>query len=228
MKKYMVLLLAVLLVFSFATTSLASTEDFDGVIMPSAEEYLDGIPLCHGFHTQDNYYAYKYIDCGREHDGDGNNAIWALFEEYAEWIVSTGYFELAHRDDKKTSWTVLCLKYTGPEEYLQETFTTQRSLPADYAIVISSLYGDTSVFYSKDIMTTNLEKTLERLGYAPPSGEGDCTICKGTGKCTKCHGSGYIYQTVLVDGKHETVHTRCDGYLCTFGSCMSCGGDGSY
>jgi len=237
MKRFFVLMLAAVLMFSFSAfagtrnainyaSQNKDMEDFDGIILPAAEEYLEGVPQCHSFHTQDNYYGYKYIDCGREYDGDGNNAVWAQFEQYAEDIVSTGYFEIAHRDDEDATWTLLCLEYTGPDEYLQETFSTQRSLPDDYAIVISSLLGNVIVYYSMDIATSNLRETLQRLEYMPPSGDGDCNACGGDGDCDKCGGSGYIYKTVLQDGKHETIHTRCDGAFCSFGSCISCGGDG--
>lgn len=223
MKKIWVLMLAALLAFSLAATALA--EEFDGVIIPSPEEYL-GVPPCTGFSTQDNYYVYRYKDCGREDDGDGNNAIWALFEQYAKDLVSTGYFELAYRDDAKPHNTTLYLTYTGPEKYLKETFSTNRKQPDIYAVEIGSLYGQASVYYSIDIRTTNLDETLERLGYAPPSGDGDCTICDGDGNCNKCSGTGYIYKTVLRNGKHETVHITCDAQLCMYGNCTACGGDG--
>jgi len=221
MKKYVALLLSMLLALGAATIACA---EFDGVILPSPEEYLEGVPPCTGFNTQDNYYAYRYNHCGKEYDGDGNNAVWKKLEQYVQDVVSTGYFEVAyHEDDNSPMW---CLVYTGPEEYLQETFSTKTTLPKDYAIEVSSLFGDASIYYSVDIQTTNLQETMERLGYAPPSGDGDCTICNGTGDCYKCGGSGYIYKTVLRNGKHETVHTRCDGALCSSGNCMACGGDG--
>jgi len=223
MKKIFSLMLAALFLFSCAATALADDE-FDGVILPSAEEYLN-VPPCTGFSTQDNYYAYRYKDCGVEYEDDGDNDIWALFEQYVKDLVSTGYFKVAHHDSNRNS-TIWCLTYTGPDKYLKETFSTKRSLDDIYAIEVSSLFGDASVYYSVDIQTTNLQETMQRLGYAPPSGDGDCTICDGDGKCNKCGGSGYIYKLVLRNGKHENIHTTCDAQLCRYGSCTACGGDG--
>ena len=73
MKKFFVLILAALFLFSCAATALAD-EEFDGVIIPSVEEYLD-VPPCTGFSTQDNYYAYRYRDCGAEYEDDGDCTI---------------------------------------------------------------------------------------------------------------------------------------------------------
>lgn len=71
MKQFCALLFTVLLAFSFAATALAD-EEFDGAILPSVEEYLD-VPPCTGFSTQDNYYCYRYRDCGVEYEADGDS-----------------------------------------------------------------------------------------------------------------------------------------------------------
>ena len=68
------------------------------------------------------------------------------------------------------------------------------------------------------VATISLDSSIE--------GRGNCTICDGDGNCNRCSGDGMYYKTVLVNGKHETIYTDCDGANCYNGNCSNCGGDG--
>lgn len=71
---------------------------------------------------------------------------------------------------------------------------------------------------TSSVATLTLDSSIESRG--------NCTTCDGDGNCNRCSGTGMYYKTVMVDGKHKTIHTDCDGANCYGGDCSACGGSG--
>lgn len=131
------------------------------------EEYFDGIERGYMFMGdsiigEDNYYGCRYANQGRYYDGDGNDEYRAMYEQYVNDLVSTGYYVLlAHEDDNLSErWR---LGYAGDSEL--ETFRIWKSDNADAVIVVDLLYEDGRVYYSEDIATTNLEEAAIASGF---------------------------------------------------------------
>ena len=211
----------------------------DGLLVMSPEEYNNDIDDCDTIGQQDNYYYYKYYNCGKESSG-GNDAEWAKFEQYMNALIDSGYYELVetyHSESGRIdTWS---LKYTGPGS-VKRTFKTNKNQTEHASLVVDSFYGDVYVFYSLDIITNDLEDTQYRLGKSIfdsnssggsggggsiPSGgrtEEHCGICGGSGKrdCGSCFGRGTVgYGSDLRD---------CPNFSCSGGKvdCWTCGGDG--
>lgn len=243
-KKISVLVLAVLLMFSFAAGALADQDSIDGLLVRSAEEFLKDVPNCSDLWIKDDCYIYGYDDCGRAYNGRGNDAIWALFKEYAQTLADSEFYEenYHYREEDFECWG---LSYTGPGEF-SHPLDMDEVMSGSYAIAIVSRKGDAQVWYSRDVATTNLEETVNRLDLFPKAtptpaptatprpnnGSGNCSVCDGDGKCNNCGGDmwfeGYkwVWDSRRREYNNEYVRELCHEDNCFAGGCKACDGDG--
>ena len=217
------------------TTTAADTTDYtapvlgyNGLLVMAPEEYNSNIPSVTSLGAQDNYYQYRYIDCG--HDGD-KSSKWKLFEDYAYALVETGYFEITEYV-KNNKFNTIYLRYTGPET-ITNTFGIRTDDRKDSAIIIDSLSDDAWVFFSLDIVANNLEEVMEEKGFSSPSSGGssdsgsperNCAKCSGyrTVKCSTCWGTGQQNSPTTSTGK--IACRGCGGRGSV--TCNACGGSG--
>ena len=207
----------------------------DGLLVKSLEHYASEwieMPPCDRIFQEDNWYCYQYRDRGLQwsrHGGKDPEA-WGFAERYADALCSTGYYEPL-RSDIQDDEVFFVLAYVGPGR-VSETFSIRRSDPSGAAIVVASYMGDINIYYSRDIMTSDLNETQERLGtdiYISGGGtddpwEHDCITCGFDGTCNTCGGTGQVYRSV--PGTNDYVWQTCTANNCQNGRCRECGGDG--
>ena len=216
---------------SNSTTYTAPVLGAGGLLVMAPEEFNSNIPGVSVLGAQDNYYYYKYIDCGYESTyGDGDDEMWELFLDYKDALISTGYFELVAYD-KDNLYEAFGLAYTGPET-VADTFIGLASETTAVCISIESLLGRACVKYSLDIVVNNLEEVMEEKGFYvpdpsdpsdPSSPERNCAKCSGyrTVKCTNCWGSG---QQSSSNSSGRESCDDCNGRGSV--TCDRCGGSG--
>ena len=191
------------------------------------------IPPCDCVIQEDNWYCYQYSDYGLKwlRNGGKDPQVWNWAQNYADGLCMTGYYEPI-KSDVKSDEAFYLLRYIGSGD-LTETFCIRNSDPDDAAIVIASYLGDVKIYYSRDIVTSDLEETADRLGiYIGSTGrnsaddpwEHDCVACGFDGSCNVCGGSGQVYS--LVPGTNDYVWQNCTDVNCRNGRCGVCGGDG--
>lgn len=203
-----------------------------GLTVLSPEQYL-GIDPCDEIYRNDNSYTYKYSNRGYKYHGSGtsNPVDWYKMEEYVNALVESGYYEiLEHSDDTDDAyWT---LRYIGPAK-VKNTFYLYYGMSDQAAIAVRNFIGDIKVFYSKDILTADIDETQERLGkyvvgtqQSTSSGNSifdkRCSTCGGDGRCNSCGGSGQVWKWA----GDMYAYVRCTAFGCSGGSCSRCGGDG--
>lgn len=215
----------------------------DGLTVLSPEQYL-GIEPCDNLSTNDNEYAYVYTNRGYKYHSSGtsNPVDWYRMEEYVNALVDSGYYEiLEHSSDTDDAyWT---LRYIGPAE-VSNTFYLYYGRSDQAAIAVRNFIGDIKVWYSKDILTADIDETQQRLGRQVITTPADtsssashsvssgsiCTECRGDGKCNECGGDMWVWkwETEYVNGSPVTkqVNKMCQAVYCTGGKCSKCGGDG--
>jgi len=211
----------------------------DGLTVLSPEQYL-GIEPCDEIRADDDRYGYVYTDRGYVYHGSGttNPVDWYRMEEYVNALVESGYYEiLEHSSDTEDAyWS---LRYIGPAK-VKRTFDLYYGMSDQAAITLRNFIGNIKVYYSRDIMTADIDETQQRLGtyyvdtpQNTSSGNlsGDrCTFCGGDGKCDECGGSVWYndFDFVYVNGAPELQYVRkmCTDANCAFGTCYACGGDG--
>lgn len=212
----------------------------DGLTVMSPEQFL-GIDPCDNLSADDTRYAYVYTNRGYKYHDYGTTlpVDWFQMEEYVNALVKSGYYEILEQsvDPDDAYWL---LGYIGPAE-IKNTFSLYSGKTNQTAIALRNFIGDIKVYYSKDILTTDINETQQRLGKqvvdtyssatrsTAPFGS-PCTYCGGDGKCNRCNGkgSGYRYETEYVNGVPVTksVYKTCYGSYCDDGKCSECGGDG--
>lgn len=211
----------------------------DGLTVLSPEQYL-GIAPCDEIRADDDRYGYVYTDRGYTYHGSGtaNPVDWYRMEEYVNALVASGYYEIMEQssDTDDAYWS---LRYIGPAK-VKRTFDLYYGMSDQAAITLRNFIGNIKVYYSRDILTADIDETQQRLGtyYVDTSKNtssgnlsGDrCTVCGGDGKCDECGGSVWYndFDFVYVNGAPELQYVRkmCADANCDFGSCYACGGDG--
>ena len=206
---------------------------YNGLLVMAPEEYNSNIPGTISLSAEDNFYSYKYADCGFEIYGDGNNEMWELFKDYKDALIATGYYELIDYD-KNDLHETFCLGYVGPET-VTETFGGIGCETNDACIVFESLLGEAWVKFSLDIVVNNLEEVMEEKGYSTPGSstggssgsstpERNCAKCSGyrTVKCSTCWGTGQQNSPTTSTGK--IACRGCGGRGSV--TCSACGGSG--
>lgn len=202
----------------------------NGLTVLSPEQYL-GIEPCDQIDSFDEGYVYRYTNRGYPyHDfGTSNPVDWYKMEDYVNALVDSGYYEILEQstDRENAYWT---LRYIGPAK-VENTFDLFYSRSDQAAIALRSFIGDIKVYYSKDIMTADIDETQQRLGEnvvgsqkSASSGSSiygeRCTRCDGDGRCNSCGGSGQIWKWT----GDMYAYVRCTD--CSLGTCTLCGGDG--
>jgi len=167
MKKYGVFLLSVLLIVLAASTAASGgLVVHNGLVVPSAESCMAGVPPCDEVFQHADRYTYCYNGCGAECDGAGSNAVWAQFEAYAQQLGSSGFFEIIKHEQTSYGFHAWYLKYTGPAKV--DSFQMKGQFTPACDIMVQSFTGDVSVRYSNDIATTDLAETMARFGLPMP------------------------------------------------------------
>lgn len=206
----------------------------NGLLIVPPEEYFNG-EVSRTKTSIDDYrtaYSYVYFAQGAEgQDSAGNNSTWALFKEYKDALIDSGYYEQVDysKDRYNERWV---LGYIGPENLNHFKYT--RSSDEVAAIVIHSLLGRAYVSYAKDIRTTNYDEVnpfdeLPSSSSSSSSSNNDdkwdyCTGCHGNGKvpCTNCWGSGQVSSSTLSSGRRTCRICNGTGSV----TCSKCGGSG--
>jgi len=222
--------------------SVSKSTVFKTVTVPSVENYISNVEPCYQMTMEDNYYVMSYRNCGKSETSLASNLIWLRIKlYYTSHLKSTGLFkELSHEENG--TYERVALSYAGPGK-LPRPFSTNGGAKQE-AVTVISRDGNVQVYYSRDIRTSDLDETMKRLHVSDKSSSSSksssskksnsskkssgksCSICDGDGKCNKCGGDGWRYRTVLRNGKHDTVNSRCNGSACLYGRCTACGGDG--
>lgn len=239
MKRFLTVLLACLL--SLGTACFPASASYtspiagdNGLLLVPPEEYFYGEVALTQTGINDDRTAYSYIYFGQGAEGQsssGNDYTWALFIEYKDALIDSGYYEQVDyvKDNYNEYWI---LHYIGPESLAH--FGLFRSSDENAAIVIHSLMGRAYVFYAKGIRTTNYEEV--NPFDAVPSGDSSgssgnneeqwdyCTDCSGHGNvtCSRCWGSGQVSSSTSSSGR-ETCRA-CSGRGNV--TCSRCGGSG--
>ena len=199
--------------------------DDDGLLVVSPEEYFDGQLTRSTTSVNDGRTAYCYIyyaqGAERQASSGGNNSTWALFKEYKDALIRSGYYEeIDYLKDKYEERWVLAYIGSG-------------SKSSSHAITIKSLLGGVWVYYTNDIRTTNYDETdpynvSVSRSSSPSSGNDDkwytCSKCHGSGAvtCTKCWGSGQVSTSTLSSGRKSCSTCGGRGRI----TCDKCGGSG--
>lgn len=242
MKRLMILALALLYVLTATALAWTDKEGFasggvknDGLLVRSLEDYTSSMGTelapCNSIFQEKNYYCYEYSKRALPYKKKpGDSLTWSWAQAYAEMLCLTGYFQQVQPNVQRNSEVFYLLEYVGPGE-VKNTFSIRKSDPKA-AIVVASYWGDLKIYYSIDILTTDLDETQERLGKNisvngksnDDPWEHNCIVCGFDGKCDTCGGSGQVYN--WVPGTNEYVWQTCTAYYCQNGSCQACGGDG--
>ena len=240
MKRFLMLLLACLLplgtaCFPASASYTSPIAGDNGLLVVSPEEYFDGAverTQTGGNDDQTPYYSYIYFSQGAEgQSSPGNDDTWALFIEYKDALIDSGYYEqVDYKKDNYNEYWIL--HYIGPESLTH--FGLFRSSDENAAIVIHSLMGRAYVFYAKDIRTTNYEEaypfgTVPSGNSSGSSGNDEeqwdfCTDCSGHGNvtCTNCWGSGQVSSATSSSGRRTCGVCSGRGNV----TCSKCGGSG--
>lgn len=238
MKKHCMLLIAILLLSLGASAAAAGWGDIsNGLVVPSAESCMAGVPSCDDVSHEAKYYTYRYAGCGEESNGVGSNAVWAQFEAYAQHLGSTGVYKIQNHEITDFGRNTWYLQYTGPEEVQQ--FQPEVIYDGYCAIIVRSYQGNVIVFYSNDIATNDLKETMARFCMPMPK-----TKAKETTRPRRIinfdvskiahyfdNGTPTPAPATPVPATPAPVVTQAPAELreceiCEDGNCKRCGGDG--
>ena len=221
-------------------TRLKSIATNDGLTVMSPEEFLS-IDPCDNLSKADTHYTYVYTNRGYKYHNYGTTipVDWFQMQEYVNALVESGYYEIMEysSDPDDAYWL---LGYTGPAT-VKNTFSLHHGMTDRTVIALRNFIGDIKVYYSKDILTTDIDETQQRLGKyvvdtyssataSSTTSDSACTYCGGDGKCDRCGGDMWYwdYEWVYVNGSpvSQRVNKMCQATYCTGGACSKCGGDG--
>ena len=239
MTRFLTVLLACLL--SLGTACFPASASYtspiagdNGLLLVPPEEYFYGEVALTQTGINDDRTAYSYIYFGQGAEGQsssGNDYTWALFIEYKDALIDSGYYEEVDYsvDGYEERWI---LSYVGPENLDQ--FNYYKGSDEIAAINIRSLLGNVYVTYAKDLRTTNYEEVnpfdeVPSGGSSGSSGDSSeewdyCVGCHGHGKvtCTNCWGSGQVSSATSSTGRRTCGVCSGRGNV----TCSRCGGSG--
>lgn len=123
MKRFLSMLLVCLLAlgtacFPASASYTSPVAGDNGLLVVSPKEYFDGAverTKTGGNDDQTPYYSYIYFSQGAEgQSSPGNDDTWALFIEYKDALIDSGYYEQVDYsvDGYEERWI---LSYVGPE-----------------------------------------------------------------------------------------------------------------
>ena len=111
--------------------------DETGVHLRDLNYYCDSVPAPYHTYEIDGYYGRTYENCSMEHQEYGDNEKWAVFKDYKDALIATGYYKLVHHeiDLSDTPFEHFYLVYTGSEAVTNTVPYTNDNGDTEYASI---------------------------------------------------------------------------------------------